>query len=173
MDVILKYSKVKVIFTWQLCSFTFTCHRLEGQKCGGNSRKGSLMLIQAGGSDQRMFEYNWLCVDNVTSVDFFFLAFAVYTIKAAREMNEVVFSSSCLQPESLVVRGVLTGHTSSLVALWRGHLCRTCSVVWSSWPQGQVGEGASFSLRCIWLFSLMFGAKPHQNDLLLPDQCWW
>ena len=29
---------------------------------------------------------------------FFFLAFAVYTIKAAREMNDVVFSSSCLQP---------------------------------------------------------------------------
>ena len=31
-------------------------------------------------------------------VFFFFLAFAVYTIKAAREMNDVVFSSSCLQP---------------------------------------------------------------------------
>ena len=29
---------------------------------------------------------------------FFFLAFAVSTIKAAREMNDVVFSSSCLQP---------------------------------------------------------------------------
>ena len=29
---------------------------------------------------------------------FFFLAFAGYTIKAAREMNDVVFSSSCLQP---------------------------------------------------------------------------
>ena len=26
---------------------------------------------------------------------------------------------------------MLTGHTSSLVALWRGHLCRTCSVVCS------------------------------------------
>ena len=44
----------------------------------------------------------------------------------------------CLQPQSLVVRGVLTNHTSSLVALWRGHLCRTCSVVWSSWPQGRL-----------------------------------
>ena len=29
---------------------------------------------------------------------FFFLAFAIYTIEAAREMNDVVFSSSCLQP---------------------------------------------------------------------------
>ena len=29
-------------------------------------------------------------------VFFFFLAFAVYTIKAALEMNDVVFSSSCL-----------------------------------------------------------------------------
>ena len=28
----------------------------------------------------------------------FFLAFAVYTIKAVLEMNDVVFSSSCLQP---------------------------------------------------------------------------
>ena len=48
---------------------------------------------------------------------FFFLAFAGYTIKAAREMNDVVFSSSCLQPQSLVIREGLTGHTSSLVAL--------------------------------------------------------
>ena len=47
----------------------------------------------------------------------FFLAFAVYTIKAAREMNDVVFSSSCLQPWRLVVRGVLTSHTCSLVTL--------------------------------------------------------
>ena len=30
--------------------------------------------------------------------DCFFLAFVVYTIKAAREMNDVVFSSSCMQP---------------------------------------------------------------------------
>ena len=93
----------------------------------------------------------------------------------------------------------------------KGHLCRTCSAVCSSWPHGQVGEGASFSLRCIWLFrcfagsrcvcvvhwhctaqlsmfnmekrfrnkiiiiiiiiqSVMTGAKPHQNDLLLPGQ---
>ena len=57
-----------------------------------------------------------------------------------RSGDRVVFSSSCLQPLSLVVRGVLTGHTSSPVTLWRGHLCRTCSVVWSSWPQRQVGE---------------------------------
>ena len=81
---------------------------------------------------------------------FFFLAFAVYTIKAASEMNDVVFSSSCLQPYSLVVREVLAGHSSSLVASCRGHLCRTCSTVCSSRPQGQAGEGASFSLRCIW-----------------------
>ena len=33
-----------------------------------------------------------------TEISFFVLAFAVYTIKAAREMNDVVFSSSCLQP---------------------------------------------------------------------------
>ena len=46
------------------------------------------------------------------SSSFIFLAFAVYTIKAAREMNDVVFSSSCL-----VVREVLAGHTSSLAAL--------------------------------------------------------
>ena len=40
------------------------------------------------------------------------LFFAVYTIKTAREINELVFSSSCL-----VIRGVLAGNTSSLVAL--------------------------------------------------------
>ena len=27
---------------------------------------------------------------------------------------------------------------SSHVTLWRGHLCRTCSVVWSSWPKGRL-----------------------------------
>ena len=46
-------------------------------------------------------------------------------------------------------------HTYFLAALWRGHLCRTCSAVWSSWPQGQGGEDASFSLPCIRLFSLL------------------
>ena len=68
---------------------------------------------------------------------FFFLAFAVYTIKAALEMNDVVFSSSCLQPKSLVVREVLTGHTSSPVDLQREHPLRPCPVVRSPPPQGQ------------------------------------
>ena len=45
------------------------------------------------------------------------MAFAGYTIRAAREFNEVVFSSSCLQPLDFVVKGVLTGHASSLVTL--------------------------------------------------------
>ena len=44
---------------------------------------------------------------------FFFLVFAVYTIKAAREMNGVVFSSSCLQPWSLVVSGADRPHIFS------------------------------------------------------------
>ena len=38
-----------------------------------------------------------LSVDEGVLWVFFFLAFAVYTIKAARETNDVVFSSSCLQ----------------------------------------------------------------------------
>ena len=33
-----------------------------------------------------------------TIYQIFFLAFAGYTTKAARELNEVVFSNSCLQP---------------------------------------------------------------------------
>ena len=44
----------------------------------------------------------WDLVLHVMSLPFimsvFFLAFAIYTTKAAREMNDVVFSSSCLQP---------------------------------------------------------------------------
>ena len=56
-------------------------------------------------------------VDGGRGIFFSSLSFAVYTIKATREMNDVVFSSSCLQSWSLVVRGVLTGHTSSLAAL--------------------------------------------------------
>ena len=41
-----------------------------------------------------------VCVRVYVYVSFFLslLAFAVYTIRAAREMNDVVFSSSCLQP---------------------------------------------------------------------------
>ena len=37
-------------------------------------------------------------VSNSLEIFFFVLAFVGYTIRAAREMNEAVFSSSCLQP---------------------------------------------------------------------------
>ena len=75
-------------------------------------------------------EHNKICFFFFFFFFFVFLAFAGYTIKAPPEMNEVVFSSSRLKPHNLVVREVLTGHT--LVTLYRGHLCRTYSVVWSS-----------------------------------------
>ena len=69
---------------------------------------------------------------------------------------------------------MLTGHTSSLVALWRGHLCRTFSVVWSSWPQGQAGEDAIFSLPCIWLFSLLCPVRSlTRTTCSSQDSRWW
>ena len=41
---------------------------------------------------------SWYPVQHIVTSPLFFLAFAVYTIKATREINDVVFSSSCLQP---------------------------------------------------------------------------
>ena len=62
-------------------------------------------------------------------------------------MNDVVFSSFCLQPKSLVVSRVADGHTCCCSACRRGQHCRVCSDVWSSWPQEQVGVGASWTFR--------------------------
>ena len=50
----------------------------------------------------------------VHSLLLFIFLFAGYTIRAAWEISGVAFS--CLQTESLVVKGVLTGHAFSLVA---------------------------------------------------------
>ena len=97
------------------------------------------------------------------------MAFACYTIRAAREINDPVFSSSYSQLLCFVVKGVLTSHTScSFVkgsilvehALWfslldhRGKLMRMPA---SAWVHRIVQ-------------SPMSGTKPHQNNLLLPRQ---
>ena len=57
--------------------------------------QNELMTTLARAQAQCWYQLTW-CQCNLFF--FFFLAFAVYTIKAAREMNDVVFSSSCLQP---------------------------------------------------------------------------
>ena len=56
---------------------------------------------------------------------FFFLALTDYMIRAARVIDVAVFSSSFLQSWRLYVKGMLTGHTSSLAALCKEHLSRT------------------------------------------------
>ena len=59
-------------------------------------------------------------------------------------MNVDVFSSSSLLPNSLVCSWTSAGHTFILAVCRSGQLCSNCSAVWSSGPQLQVGDGASF-----------------------------
>ena len=69
--------------------------------------------------------------------------FEGYKIKAARVINKAVFSSSCSQPQCLLIfRMLTTGLTFSLATLWKERLWRTWSVVCSSWLLWQAAEGA-------------------------------
>ena len=71
-------------------------------------------------------------------------------------MNVAVFSSSPLLPQSLVCNWPAVGHTLVLAVCRSGHLCSICSAVWSSRPQSQIGEGASFIFLNMWALSRLW-----------------
>ena len=57
-------------------------------------------------------QQNFLAVDILCSLTDVLLI----TLRAVWEINEIVLSCFCLQPQRLVVKRLLTGYTSSLVA---------------------------------------------------------
>ena len=70
--------------------------------------------------------------------------------------KKLIFSSS-LQLKSLVVSGAAFGHRCCHLARWRGQRCKMFSARLSgllgSWPQEQVGDGASLLSRFMSAFS--------------------
>ena len=71
---------------------------------------------------------------------FFFFSIA-YTTSPASVMKFVVFFRSSNPPSNFWWSGVANGHCAIRSGWCLSHLWRTCLVVWSSSPQGHVGEG--------------------------------
>ena len=86
---------------------------------------------------------------------FFFFSFA-YTTSPAAVMRLVVFFRSSKPPYNFWWSGVAEGHCAIRSDWCLLHIWRTCSVVWSSSPQGHVGEGTIFSFLCMCALSLLW-----------------
>ena len=86
---------------------------------------------------------------------YFFLFFSfAYTTSPAAVMKLVVFFRSSKPPYNFWWSGVAEGHCAIRSGWCLLHIWRTCSVVWSSSPQGYVGEGTIFSFLCMCALSL-------------------
>ena len=85
----------------------------------------------------------------------FFFSFA-YTTSPAVVMKLAVFFRSSKTPYNFWWSGVAEGHCAIRSCWCLLHIWRTCSVVWSSSPQGHVGEGTIFSSLCMCAFSLLW-----------------
>ena len=71
-------------------------------------------------------------------------------------MKLVVFFRSSKPPYDFWWSGVADGHCAIRSGWCLLHIWRTCSVVWSSSPQGHVGEGTIFSFLCMCALSLLW-----------------
>ena len=71
-------------------------------------------------------------------------------------MKLVVFFRSSKPPYNLWRSGVADGHCAIRSGWCMLHIWRTCSVVWSSSPQGHVGEGTIFNFLCMCALSLLW-----------------
>ena len=78
---------------------------------------------------------------------FFFFSFA-YTTSPAAVMKLVVFFRSSKPPDNFWWSGVAEGHCAIRSGWCLLHIWRTCSVVWSSSPQGHVGGKERFLVSC-------------------------
>ena len=78
---------------------------------------------------------------------YFFFSFA-YTTSPAAVMKLVVFFRSSKPPYSFWWSGGVDGHCAIRSGWCLLHLWRTCSVVWSSSPQGHVGGKERFLVSC-------------------------
>ena len=92
---------------------------------------------------------------------FFFFSFA-YTTSPAAVMKLVVFFRSSKHPYNFWWSGVADSHCAIRTGWCLLHIWRTCSVVWSSSPQGHVGEGTIFSFLCMCALSLLWPERRFQ-----------
>ena len=91
---------------------------------------------------------SYLVVNTKLQCDVVFFSFA-YTTSPAAVMKLVVFFRSSKPPYNFWWSGVAEGHCAIRSGWCLLHIWRTCSVVWSSSPQGHVGEGTIFSFLCM------------------------
>ena len=84
-------------------------------------------------------------------------------------MKLVVFFRSSKPPYNFWWSGVTDGHCAIRSGWCLLHLWRTCSVVWSSSPQGRVGEGTMFSFLCMCALSLLW---PERSRAKTTKQSW-
>ena len=105
----------------------------------------------------------------IMSVSSFFVFFSffsfAYTTSPAAVMKLVIFSRSSKPPYNFWWSGVGDGHCAIRSGWCLLHLWRTCSVVWSSSPQGHVGEGTILvSCACVrWACSGRNAVVPKTN----------
>ena len=96
----------------------------------------------------------------IMSVSSFFVFFSffsfAYTTSPAAVMKLVIFSRSSKPPYNFWWSGVGDGHCAIRSGWCLLHLWRTCSVVWSSSPQGHVGGRNDFSFLCMCALSLLW-----------------
>ena len=111
----------------------------------------------------------------------FFFSFA-YTTSPAAVMKLVVFFRSSKPPYNFWWSGVANGHCAIRSGWCLLHLWRTCSVVWSSSPQGHVGEGTIFCFLCMCALSLLWPKPPgracqeggmHPSPVWASALFWW
>ena len=92
-----------------------------------------------------------MCLAN----NIFFFSFTYRTSPAA-VMKLVVFFRFSKPPYNFWWSGVADDHCAIHSGWCLLHIWRTCSVVWSSSPQGHVGEGTIFSFLCMCALSLLW-----------------
>ena len=113
--------------------------------------------------DQRKCRQNTCTLVNQTVHVFFFFSFFffsfAYTTSIAAVMKLVVFVRSSKLPYTFWWSGVADGHCAIRSGWCLLHIWRTCSVVWSSSPQGHVGEGNIFSFLCMCALSLLWSER--------------
>ena len=108
-------------------------------------------------------------VDIGTPTSSFFFSFA-YTTSPAAVMKLVVFFRSSKPPYNFWWSGVAEGHCAIRAGWCLLHIWRTCSVVWSSSPQGHIGKGTIFSFLCMCALSLLWPERSRAKTTLHKPQ---
>ena len=112
--------------------------------------------------------FTHLIVKHIRRSSSFFFSFA-YTTSPAAVTKLVVFFRSSKPPNNFWWSGVSEGQCAIRSGWCLLHLWRTCSVVWSSSPQGHVGEGTIVSFLCMCALSLLW---PNRSRAKTTKRLW-